>query len=189
MKAKNKKTAKKPDSPQRKAAREIVDYVLDCVAHNGVIEGRRPNKKVTFRSMIFDRGTGMLIRQYTRILDNVEAFLTKREGGAGKEPPKIKGWFPVFVWRDGHGKVHYDVHGVTDDMVSNRQKRRGVAGNMSCAFMFDSDKHPEKKRAKLHWVRFEAPAPTENPPRTVPRYECADGMCPGHSLSGEQCFP
>ncbi len=101
----------------------------------------------------------------------------------------MKIWVPVFVWVDHEGKRRYDVHGVEDQMVSNRDKRKRVSGDVVSVFMSDASARPGKYRARLRWARVEVEDPPGGVQREVARYECCDGACPGHVFSGEACYP
>ncbi len=72
----------------------------------------------------------------------------------------VKVWVPVFTWKDRRGTAHYDVHGVEGWMVSNRDKRRGFEADIWGCFLYDVDKHPEKREARLTWMHIEVPMPT-----------------------------
>lgn len=88
-KKKTKKTRKKPEpeAPIKIHARELVDYVLDCVAENGRIEGtRKEGKTVKFNSLTFDQKTGQLGSHYEAIVETVEKIL----GWGGYDPDKAR---------------------------------------------------------------------------------------------------
>ena len=61
-------------------------------------------------------------------------------------------WIPVFIWKDEKG-IHYDVHGVEEQMVSNRKNRTEIEFDMVSCFFSDSDVRPGKENGRLFWMQ------------------------------------
>ena len=83
------------------------------------------------------------------------ATLLKKERESSKPAgKKVRVWIPVFFWEDRKG-VHYDVHGVEDNLVTNKTKRTDLEGDLVSCFFYNSDDHPEKHDGRLRWIELE----------------------------------